>query len=224
MEDNVQTLALYLAWAPIAVLGLPESIRSTDDLTLSHQKVAVIGMLCAALGIDRSDTTSIASFADLSIKILWLSRISRWSDYHTVGGGYDLNNDKQHIPRTAEGKTRSNAVVSRREYLSDARFGVLLCGDGKLLERCDEALQDPSWGIWFGRKSCIPAAPVSQGIFDDHHDAVTRLIHCSSGRVYRTITDESDYDQVTDFLPDIPINYALRTFAVRQVTVDDVSD
>ena len=180
MENNVKTLALYLD-GPMQSWGCQSQFDRRTTLAYPT-KSGVIGMLCAALGIDRSDTTSIASLAALSMKVLCLSQISRWTDYHTVGAGYDRDSDKQHRPRKADGGTRKDAVVSRREYLSDARFGVLLSGDGTLLNRCDKALQDPRWGIWFGRKSCIPASPITQGVFNDHPNAISVLSRCSNGR------------------------------------------
>jgi CRISPR system Cascade subunit CasD len=29
-----------------------------------------------------------------------------------------------------------------------------------LLEELASALEDPKWGVWFGRKSCVPSRPV----------------------------------------------------------------
>ena len=57
-------------------------------------------------------------------------------------------------------------MVTRRQYLLDARFGVILAGDRLVLERAAAALEDPVWGVWFGRKSCIPAEPVFADLFE----------------------------------------------------------
>ena len=57
-----------------------------------------------------------------------------------------------------------DAVITHRQYLLDARFGIILHGDRNLLERAAAALRDPVWGVWLGRKSCIPAAPVFAGL------------------------------------------------------------
>ncbi len=65
--------------------------------------------------------------------------------------------------RRASGAMNKDAVVTRRQYLLDARFGVILQAAALVLERVAAALQDPVWGVWLGRKSCIPAAPVFVG-------------------------------------------------------------
>ena len=47
-----------------------------------------------------------------------------------------------------------------RHYLLDARFGVLIEGPAALLEEIAAALRNPKWGVWLGRKCCLPASPV----------------------------------------------------------------
>jgi CRISPR system Cascade subunit CasD len=68
------------------------------------------------------------------------------------------------MPRSADGKTLNNPVVTHRQFLLDARFGVLLSGDDvEVLTRAAEAVRNPVWGVWFGRKCCVPARPLFAG-------------------------------------------------------------
>jgi hypothetical protein len=67
-------------------------------------------------------------------------------------------------------------VVTDREYLMDACFGVILTGDRVMLERIHGALGDPVWFVWFGRKSCIPAAPIPRGLFSTEVEACAALV------------------------------------------------
>lgn len=92
-------------------------------------------MLCAALGVDRSDLDMPAALAGLEIEVLSLCHPTRWTDYHTVGGGYDPKTQRQWMPRKVNAST-PDPVLTYREYLADAKFGVLLSGDEELLARC----------------------------------------------------------------------------------------
>src|SRR3989338_5762747 len=77
--------------------------------------------------------------------------VRRLQDYHTVQN-----------TKTAKGDIK-DCHIARRQYLTDAAFGILLEGDAVLLGEIAEALADPKWGIWLGRKTCVPSAPVLAG-------------------------------------------------------------
>lgn len=153
MSNN--TLLLRLE-GPMQSWGAQESkfvIRRTSE---APTKSGVIGLLCAALGVSRSAAPK-----------EWLPRLNglqmgiridrpgvRWWDYHTVGSRMRL--------RTAEGKTRPGALLSRREYLCDASFLVALQGDGELIGLLASALQNPVWTLYLGRKCCPSSLPLLQ--------------------------------------------------------------
>ena len=76
--------------------------------------------------------------------------MQRLEDCHTVTG-----------IRRDSGKVDDAATVQTyRHYLLDARFGVLLEGPSLLLEKVAAALRNPKWGVWLGRKCCLPASPL----------------------------------------------------------------
>ena len=131
---------------------------------LHPTRSGVFGLLAAALGIDKhaaNESAKLARFAPLRVTTVTLPRherdycrselpIVRLEDYHTVTG-----------IRRASGKVEDDATVQTyRHYLLDARFGVLLDGSAELLAELASALRDPVWGVWFGRKCCLPAAPL----------------------------------------------------------------
>lgn len=131
-------------------------------------KSGVIGLLAAALGIDKyaaDEAERLAPLAALRFHCYrWDKRspIQRLNDFHTVGGGYEKNDPWQKlcIPRKAGDGSPFGTVITQRSYLADARFLIVLEGDDHvLLEQCVNALLDPVWGVWLGRKSCIPARP-----------------------------------------------------------------
>lgn len=113
-------------------------------------------MLCAALGIPRAQAGE-----------EWLPKLNalrfgvrvdrpgiRWWDYHTVGAKM-----KMRIAE-GEGKTKPGAMLTRREYLCDASFLVVLQGEPELIELLETKLRDPVWTLYLGRKSCPPSRPI----------------------------------------------------------------
>lgn len=131
---------------------------------LHPTRSGIFGLLAAALGINKhadDEATKLARYATLQVITVTLPRhtrvprraelpIVRLEDYHTVTG-----------IRRASGKVEDDATVQTyRHYLLDARFGVLIEGPADLLGELAAALSDPVWGVWFGRKGCLPAAPL----------------------------------------------------------------
>lgn len=149
--------------------------RFTRRTTALHPtKSGVVGLLAAALGIDKhcpDEAAQIARLASLQCTTVTLPKrrggrelpMLRLSDYHTIGGGYDKGTDWMKKPRAASGATLET-VLSERHYLLDARFGVLLEGEAAYLEEIASKLRNPIWGLWLGRKCCIPASPLLAGV------------------------------------------------------------
>jgi len=114
-----------------------------------------------------------------------------------------------------------------RQYLLDARFGVILAGDRSVLERAGAALQKPAWGVWFGRKSCIPAEPVYRGLFDTELQAQRELVCDRSIEEFTTVTEVKDFEEGTDSVSDQPVSFGdgassgpdKRQFGIRRIAV-----
>lgn len=132
--------------------------------TLRHPtKSAMIGLLSAAMGIDKSSPEEPVITKNLSeqisIQFFKLPRnqnrlqqevVEKITDFVTIGNSL-----------TAEGKTKEDYVISKKEYLCDMRFTAILeIENERLSEEIEEALKNPKWGIWLGRKCCIPSLPL----------------------------------------------------------------
>jgi CRISPR system Cascade subunit CasD len=150
-------------------------------------KSALIGLLAAAAGIDKhapGEAEKLAPFSALRLTVYRLPRstgrlVARLSDFHTVGGGYDARAsafDKMSIPRKASGGASANAVITHRSYLNEARFIAAFAGDPDIIAAAIRHLENPVWGIWFGRKTCLPAMPLSPLEGADTHAAASALI------------------------------------------------
>jgi len=185
-------------------------------------KSGVIGMLCAALGVERNDEERIAQLAKLNMTVYTLkNKGQRLVDYHTVGGGYDKKNQRQYMSNKAGGGSPST-VLTDREYLLDSKFGVVLSGSAEVIERCAVALKNPKWGIWFGRKCCLPAARVFEGVFEHEAQAREHLLKIAQKlelklETWRTVTEAKTFEEGTDSLMDIPVNFATRKYTTRRI-------
>ena len=218
-------LALLLD-APLQSWGFSSRFQRRTT-GLHPTKSAVIGLICAALGLGKrseQERAMLPELAKLRMTTIVIARaetgtgallpVLRLEDYHTV-----LDT------RRASGKRNDDAVVTRRQYLLDARFGVILAGGRSLLERVAASLQDPVWGVWFGRKSCIPAEPISRGLFDNEGEAQRELTHGRSIEEFTTVSEVSDFADGTDSLSDQPVSFGdsrssgpdKRQFAVRRI-------
>jgi CRISPR system Cascade subunit CasD len=149
---STNTLFLRLE-GPLQSWGTQESkfvIRRTAG---APTKSGVIGLICAALGIPRTEVSvELPLLNSLRMGVRIDLPGVRWWDYHTVGARMEM--------RTAEGKSKPGAMLTRREYLCDASFLVVLQGDPALINRLAEALTNPIWTLYLGRKCCPPSRPV----------------------------------------------------------------
>lgn len=196
---------------------------------LHPTKSGIVGLICAAMGLakgspeEREVLPELAASKMMSIAIPREAQsggsplpLLRLEDYHTVLG-----------TRRASGKMNPDAVVTRREYLLDARFGVIVEAPRSVLKRAATALDDPVWGVWLGRKNCIPAEPIGRGLFDNEAQALRALVGDRPIAEFTTVTDAVDFAEGTDSVSDQPVSFGdgsssgldTRRFAVRRVAV-----
>jgi len=221
MSAETAYLALILD-APLQSWGFASRFQRRTS-GLSPTKSGVIGLICAAMGIGKgtdAERVKLPHLAALKMTTIAIARdYSRLEDFHTVQG-----------TRRASGKPNLDPVVTRRQYLEGALFGVILAGDSELLERVAAALQDPTWGIWFGRKSCIPARPVLVTLVDVFANAWRAILQKLEMdeeipmERFSRVEDVADFTAGTDSFNDQPISFGHadsssegRAFTVRRV-------
>lgn len=121
--------------------------RGTDK---EPSKSGVIGLLAAALGIDREDWMHLQPLCELRMGVRHDRPGLPRRDYQTA----------QNIIR-ADGSGQQDTAVTQRHYLADAAFLVgLEGGERALLERAHAALANPMWPMALGRKSYVPSEPI----------------------------------------------------------------
>lgn len=210
-------LLLYLD-APMQAWGFSSRFNRRTSASWPV-KSGIIGMLCAAMGIERDDEPGIARLAALGMTVFTLKNEGRrLIDYHTVGGGYDPKTHRQNMSNKAGGGS-PDTVLTDREYLLDCKFGVILSGDPETVAQCATALENPKWGVWFGRKCCLPASRICEGVFDTSEDAKARLRELvpPTGGAWRVVREAETFEDGSDSLMDHPLNYATRTYQHRRI-------
>jgi CRISPR system Cascade subunit CasD len=216
MSSDNRFLALRLV-GPLQSWGF-DSQYNRRNTGLMPTKSAVAGMCCAALGYPRGSDKEhnfLSIFSTVRMTAVAIPRngekkelpVRRLQDYHTIQN-----------TKTADGKSK-DCHITHRQYLTDAAFGILLEGNAAHLCLIATALAHPKWGIWLGRKACIPAAPVLAGLKENRDDALRLLI---GGKPLETFTRQEEVENFADgrdSLPDTPVSFAIeqRLFSPRRV-------
>ena len=215
MSNNADVCLALFFDAPLLSFGGECKFDHRDTLGFPSRG-AVTGLVAAALGIDRGDRFGLERLSRLRMSsIAFLNHPGMLlEDYHTIGGGYPSG--KRDIPADAAGKSRGT-VLTERCYMADGKFAALLSGDAAFLEEIGTALRDPVWGGWIGRKHCIPATPVFQGVFETEAEALEKLRSLSGGSGCRIWEECSPETYGATFYPDLPVDFSSREFRPRAV-------
>lgn len=157
----MSTLLLRLA-GPMQAWGA-QSRFGERDTGLEPSKSGVLGLFCAAMGIDREDDAALVAFAQLPMAVRTDHPGVFSADYHTAGGG-SFRGEYYGVVKASGAK--GDPVVSHRFYLADAEFHVALEGNPGLLKRIGAALENPAGPLYLGRKSFPATPPMLLGIVE----------------------------------------------------------
>lgn len=140
------TLLLRLQ-GPMQSWGV-ESRFDRRDSGVEPTKSGVLGLLCAALG--RSREEPIDDLASLRMGV----RVDREGVLK-----YDYQTARNVLRADGVGVA---PVQSWRYYLADAAFlvGLESPSDSRLLQEVNDALANPKWPLFLGRKGYLPSPPV----------------------------------------------------------------
>lgn len=123
------------------------------DTGKEPSKSGVIGLLAAAIGIDRENWVDLEPLTRLTMAVRHDRPGIPKRDYQTAGCAATDT-----IIKADGTQAKGGGVVSQRFYLADAAFLVgLECDDKVFLERIHESLRDPVWTLALGRKSYVPS-------------------------------------------------------------------
>lgn len=124
---------------------------------------AILGLLGAALGIDRMDTDGQLALRRYRVAVCPLTESSPLRDYHTVqtvpGTIGRPNGRRAAVEAIGRG---INTIITVRDYRTDVAIAVAVWSeDGTWsMRHIAMALQRPVFALYLGRKSCPPSAPL----------------------------------------------------------------
>ncbi len=151
------------SWGNIAV----GEFRSSDSVPT---KSAIIGLVAACLGFQREEEGLVALQRSARILVRVDRSPGRLTDFHTAQVPGAQRNTR-YLTRSEELSAPELHTVapSRREYLTDGVFSVALWSDHPApvaLENVRDALLNPVFVPYLGRKSCPLAVPLSPSLIE----------------------------------------------------------
>ncbi len=238
MSETARYLLLWLE-GPLQAWGHDSKFGVRDTLNFPTRS-GVLGLLCCARGAGGPEVEWLAQMNALSMEVRAYARIDSngqpllrepaLCDFQMVGSGYDDSDLWQSllIPKTAEGKKPNGAgtKMTYRYYLQDSLFAVVLAVPSEQAESLAEALQNPVWDLYLGRKNCVPTELIYQGLFDNAELAWQRASQLAYSKQrthsYSVVEGEQDGEVIT--LNDVPIQFGQsKKYRDRRVTLVEMA-
>ncbi len=193
------TLLLRLA-APLQSWGSNSKFetRTTEKMPT---KSGVVGLLASAMGWDRK--ADLTQLTNLKFGVRADREGEPMTDFH--------------IARTKNGK---DSYVTYRHYLADAVFLAGVEGAEETIKELENALQNPGFPLFLGRRSCPPTMPIIVGVRQEPLEKALREeppICENSEKIMRVQIETEDLN--TGMVQDVPISFDLenRIYGYRKI-------
>jgi CRISPR system Cascade subunit CasD len=168
---------VFLLYAPVGAMGgvaVGEQRAGFDR----PGKSAILGLIAAGLGLDRSDESAHTALADgygLGLGEIASGRLL--FDYHTAQMPPQRKKRRFATRREELMVSDVRTILSVREYRTDPAYLVVLWKRGAprwSLATIEEALRRPHFTLYFGRKACPLGVPLDPRVVeaDDPHRAM----------------------------------------------------
>ena len=230
-----------LMWleAPLQSWGADSRFGRRDSLDFPTRS-GVLGLICCALGRGGEQREWLAKLADYPQSVIAYVRTQAFGDnepikierepllrdFQMVGSGYNDKDPWQNllIPKTSERKKPNGAgtKMTYRYYLQDMAYAIILPLPESESDLIADALQNPCWDIYLGRKNCVPTDFIFQGVYENEKAAKSSAAQIAEGKGraadFCVLNGEHDGEVIT--LNDIPIQFgAHKQYRDRRVTV-----
>jgi CRISPR system Cascade subunit CasD len=230
-------LALWFE-APLQSWGADSKFYRRETMDFPT-KSGVLGLICCALGKGGEQKEFLSQFSPLLQNSFSFKKSSKLHDYQTVGSNYNKDDpwEKFHIPKTIDNKAPTNTTGSKlilRSYLQDMFFGVALEIPQSFENEIVEALKNPVWDIFLGRKNCTPTDYIYRGTFDSQNvaeKAITEIAKQKGLRMIFKVIDgnhqikNSHFKEDVFTIKDVPLQFGqFKKYKDRIVTKVHVED
>lgn len=193
----MSVLLLRLA-APMQAWGV-ESRFNYRGTRREPSRSGVVGLLASAHGRRRTEDVSDLARLKFGVRIDQPGQVE--TDFHT----------------TIDQRAGKAKPLTTREYLMDAVFTVGLEGDRAELERHREALLNPVFPLFLGRRSCPPSGPIVLDIVDTGLTEALEEAAWQASRWYRRkqgptvilpiLRDADLSEEADEIITDMPVSF-----------------
>ncbi len=222
-------LVLYLA-GPLQAWGADSRFDLRETLPYPT-KSGIFGMLLAASGDSGPQTELLEQMAaNIRMTVYCFKNAGRLHDFHVVGNGYNEKDpwESLNIPRKSDGAkvggSGGGAKLTHRYYLQDAAFCVILQMPDDLAEKFSDALQNPVYDLYLGRKCCVPSVMIYQGNMQTEAEAkskVRQLAEIHKLELEKKISELTEKQPGCILLNDVPVEFGLhRRYRDRWIMTD----
>ena len=151
-------------------------------------------------------------------------------DFYMVGSGYNDQDPWANllIPKMSNGKKPNGAgsKMTYRFYLQDAAFAVVLEVPTDKASTIADALQNPAWDIYLGRKSCVPTDFIYRGTYSNEglafkqaNSVAMEKQRIEDFRVLHGTIGEGEADEILT-INDVPVRFGEdKHYRDRQVSL-----
>lgn len=174
---------IFQLYGPLASWG-EIAVGEVRPSAAYPSRSALLGLLAAALGVERGEGAALAALAEayrFGVKLHWEGQVLR--DYHTVQRGPALRKHTYRTRRQELGfvpRDQLDTMLTSREYRVDSYASVALLPTEEAPHSLDvlaAALGAPRFPLYLGRKSCPLALPLAARVapFADLRSALDAL-------------------------------------------------
>lgn len=225
--------SFLLLWleAPLQAWGDRSKFGRRDTLEFPT-KSGIAGLLLSALGFTGEQREFLDTLGPLRQTIVSYQAAEDQSvllrDFHMVGSGYDDGDfwDTLHIPKKLDGSKPVGAgtKMTYRYYLQNAKFAVIAEVPDAMKDKLSEALANPVFDIYLGRKNCIPTDFIYRGFFGEEKAAFQRAREIAEKKnglteAFRVVPEDVPGGTII-FLNDVPVQFGtIKKYRDRKVTI-----
>ena len=210
----MKTLILKLA-GPLQSWG-DQSRYARRDTRFEPTKSGVLGLLAAAQGRRRTDSVEDLARLRFGVRVDQPGKLQR--DFQTAIRWSD----------------RTSMPLSTRYYLADAVFMAGVEGDDSVIDVLADALREPVFPLYLGRRSCPSSEPVFFDVSAEPLEATLKSLDWQArpyhrrtlGKVVELVVhlDAAPTDPDVTQVQDVPVSFdpQRRKYGWRDVRVDTV--
>lgn len=142
------------------------ALRTTYNSSIVPTKSAIIGLIASALGLPRKSEKLTDLYNTLTTKYKVIHNGQIFDDFQTIK---PLKSQKNYMNKfytrnqfnTVGGGIRDGQLVKNIQYLQDSEFEVYVGSKNTdLLHNIFDAIRNPEYALYFGKRSCIPNKPI----------------------------------------------------------------